>query len=271
MRASGVSSLQLLSAVGLAGLLLAVLMVLLGESAGAVAGRLCAARCGRARCTRRSPSRTARPTWLREGDRIVSLRRQAGDLGYGGGVLLFELGPDQSLKQVARADSADLDAANRWVLSNYAETSFDDGGDHSAHASASRAKRMASTLTLLELSVVRADLLDTPSLDSLHQLSRGELLGCASLSRGLLVAPCERLFRGRHDGARVAVRVRRLALGGRRRAAARGTHHGPHVLRRRPGADERRRGVWRRPARDRVGADGVADARRRSLAFARIR
>jgi lipopolysaccharide export system permease protein len=102
-------------------------------------------------------------TWLRDGDRILSLRRQAGDLGYGGGVLMFDVGPDRMLKQVARADSADLDAANRWVLANYAETVFEENGV------AIRSEREATDRydlnpDLLELSVVREDLLDTPSL-----------------------------------------------------------------------------------------------------------
>jgi lipopolysaccharide export system permease protein len=102
-------------------------------------------------------------TWLREGDRIVSLRRAAGALGYGGGVLLFELGPDQSLKQIARAESADLDADNRWVLTNYAETSFDVGGAAVQRESEST-EAYGLNPDLLELSIVREDLLDTPSL-----------------------------------------------------------------------------------------------------------
>jgi lipopolysaccharide export system permease protein len=162
MRASGVSSWQLLSAVGLAGFALAVLMVLLGESLapslGAYANEM------RTRALHDDVSLAdGQATWLRDGDRIVSLRRQAGDLGYGGGVLLFELGPEQSLKEVARADSADLDLANRWVLSNYAETIF---GSNGVGVRSERESTQASGINpdLLQLSVVREDLLDTPSL-----------------------------------------------------------------------------------------------------------
>ncbi|HEX7238328.1 MAG TPA: LPS export ABC transporter permease LptG [Gammaproteobacteria bacterium] len=161
MRASGVSSLQLLSAVGLAGLVLAVLMVLLGESVAPSLGAYASELRTRAMHEEIAVAK-GQATWLREGDRIVALRRQAGDLGYGGGVLMFELGPEQSLKEVARADSADLEG-DRWVLSNYAETSFEPGGG------AVRTQRESSAAhglnpDLLELSVVRADLLDTPSL-----------------------------------------------------------------------------------------------------------
>jgi lipopolysaccharide export system permease protein len=162
MRASGVSSWQLLSAVGLAGVVLAVLMVLLGESLAPSLGAYANEMRTRALHEEMAVAK-GQATWLREGDLIVSLRRQAGDLGYGGGVLMFELGPDQSLKEVARAESAILDSANRWVLSDYAETSFE------ATGVAVRSERVSSdahglNTDLLELSVVREDLLDTPSL-----------------------------------------------------------------------------------------------------------
>lgn len=162
MRASGVSSWQMLSAVGLAGFVLAVVMVLLGESLapslGAYASQM------RTRLMHDELSLgSGQATWLREGDRIVSLRRAAGELGYGGGVLLFELGADHSLAGIARAESADLDAENRWVLTNYAETTFGTAG-------VAVGERLEATDAhglnpdLLELSVVREDLLDTPSL-----------------------------------------------------------------------------------------------------------
>ena len=162
MRASGVSSWQLMSAVGLAGFSLAVLMVLLGESLapslGAYANEL------RTRAMHDDIALAkGQATWLRDGDRIVSLRRQAGDLGYGGGVLMFDLGPDQALNAVARADSADLDAANRWVLTNFGETLFGDD-DITVRSERESTEVYGLNPDLLELSIVREDLLDTPSL-----------------------------------------------------------------------------------------------------------
>jgi lipopolysaccharide export system permease protein len=163
MRASGVSSWQLLSAVGLAGFILAAIMVLLGESLAPSLGAYASEMRTRAMHEEIAVGAKGQATWLREGDLIVGLRRHAGDLGYGGGVLMFDLGPDQSLKEVARAESAILDSANRWVLSNYAETSFDERGV------TTRTERVSSEAhglnpDLLELSVVREDMLDTPSL-----------------------------------------------------------------------------------------------------------
>jgi lipopolysaccharide export system permease protein len=161
MRASGVSSAQLLGAVGLAGFGLAVLMALLGES---LAPNLSAyASEMRTLALQAEVAETkGQATWLRDGDRILSLRRQAGDLGYRGGVLLFEVGPDQALKQIARADSANIDVERRWVLSNYAQTSFLANG-----VDTSSAREATQTYTLnpnLLVSVVREDMLDTPAL-----------------------------------------------------------------------------------------------------------
>lgn len=163
MRASGVSTLQLLSAVGLAGFGLAVLMALLGES---VAPSL-AAYAGEMR-TRALHEDVAladgQATWLKDGNRILSLRRQTGAApSYGGGVWLFELGPEQTLKRVARADSADIDASNNWVLANYAETSFGDAGI-AARKERESTETYGLNQELLALSVVREDMLDTPAL-----------------------------------------------------------------------------------------------------------
>ena len=162
MRASGVSSWQLLGSVGLAGFVLAVVMVLLGESLapslGAYANEM------RTRAMHEDLAiGEGQATWLRDGDRIFAVRRQAGDVGYGGGVVMFELGADNSLREVARAASADVDAANRWVLSNYAETAFLPNGV-AARTERQSAETYDLNPDLLALSIVREDLLDTPSL-----------------------------------------------------------------------------------------------------------
>ncbi len=163
MRASGISSMQLLGAVGLAGFGLAVIMGLLSESLAPSLSAYAAEMRTQALQKNATGLTQGQATWLRDGDRIVSLRRQGGgDLGYGGGVLLFEVGPDQTLKQISRADSADIDAESRWVLSNYSETSFLANG-----VATSSAREATQTYTLnpnLLVSVVREDMLDTPAL-----------------------------------------------------------------------------------------------------------
>jgi lipopolysaccharide export system permease protein len=163
MRASGVSTWQLLTAVGLAGFVLAIMMGLLGESLapslGAYASRM------RTQAVNEDVDLAdGQSTWLKEGDLIVNLRRQAGSFAYGGGVLLFEMSPDHALERVARADSAEIDANQEWVLANYAETSFaPDKIETRTERQAAHAYNLNPEL--LELSVVRHDLLDTPSLE----------------------------------------------------------------------------------------------------------
>jgi lipopolysaccharide export system permease protein len=162
MRASGVSSWQLLSAVGLAGFALAVLMVLLGESLAPSLGAYAIEMRTRAMNDEFALTK-GQATWLRDGNRIVSLRRQGGDLGYGGGVLIFEVGPEQQLHEIARADSARLDSQNRWSLSNYAETAFEENGV-AVRSERESTESYGLNPDFLELSAVREDLLDTPSL-----------------------------------------------------------------------------------------------------------
>jgi lipopolysaccharide export system permease protein len=162
MRASGISSWQLLLSVALAGLALAVLMGLLGES---LAPSLSAYADEMRTRTMREDSHVGegKATWLKDGDRIFSLRRQTGDLGYRGGVLLFDLGPDQALRQIARADTAAVDAAGRWVLTNYGETTFL-GNGVTARTEQQSTQTYNLNPDLLALSIVREKLLDTPSL-----------------------------------------------------------------------------------------------------------
>jgi lipopolysaccharide export system permease protein len=162
MRANGVTSIQLLGAVSIAGLVLVVLMILLGES---LAPRLGAyAREMRTRALHNDVDlEGGQSAWLKAGDHILNFRRQEGALEFRGGVFLFELGPGETLAQVARADSADVGLGNDWVLQNYAETRF-----LSDRIKAERQREVHEDYglspDLLGLAVVREDLLSTPGL-----------------------------------------------------------------------------------------------------------
>lgn len=162
MRASGVSNVQLLGSVGLAGGVLMVVMVLLGESLAPSLGAY--AREMRTQAMHEDVDLAdGQSAWLREGDLIIGLRRHSDDFELRSGVLLFEIGANRELKQLARADSADVDSTNRWVLANHAQTVF---GSDAVTASREReaVQDYALNPELLGLSVVRHDLLDTPSL-----------------------------------------------------------------------------------------------------------
>jgi len=162
MRTSGISQFGLLSAVALAGVALMVIMALLGESLAPSLGAY--AREMRTQALHDDVDLgDGQSAWLKDGDRIINLRRPPGALGFGGGVYLFELAPDRSLQQVARADSADIDLTSQWVLANYAETSFTDSGI-SARRERNARQDYSLSPDLLGLSVVREDLLDTAGL-----------------------------------------------------------------------------------------------------------
>ncbi len=160
MRASGVSRLRLLRSAGLAGCLLLVLMALLGESVAPSAGQY--ARQLRAVALHKEVAIGAgRDVWLKQGPVIVNLRQLSEDFSFGG-VLLFQV-QDQQLVNMGRAESANIDQAQRWILDNYAETRFAAEG-----VSADTVRRAVASYEispdLLGLSVVRPDLLDTPTL-----------------------------------------------------------------------------------------------------------
>lgn len=162
MRASGVSNAQLLAAVAVAGGALMVVMILLGESLAPQLGAY--AREMRAQALHRDVDVAAgQSAWLREGNHILNLRRRSDDFEFRSGILLFELGPGQELKQIARADSAELDGDSRWALANYAETSFTPE-QVSVRRAREAFREYDLSPDLLGLSVVRHDLLDTPTL-----------------------------------------------------------------------------------------------------------
>jgi lipopolysaccharide export system permease protein len=160
MRASGVSTLRLLGSVAIGGLLLVLVMALLGESIAPSLGQY--ARQMRATKLLADVSISeGQEIWLRQGELIVNLRQLSADFTFGG-VSLFTV-DGNSLKQIARADSADIDNSGRWLLRNYRETSFEPG-----QVTAVTLRQAVQTYELspdlLGLSVVRPDLLATVGL-----------------------------------------------------------------------------------------------------------
>ena len=163
MRASGVSLARLAGSVAVAGVVLMAVMALLGESLAPSMSVYARDMRTRALLDAEDLASGGASTWLKSGDRIVNLRRDADGFGFGG-VYLFELDGDQGLTHIAHADNTDIDQANRWILENYAETAF--GGPAGVSASTERqaVKDYGLSLDLLEFSVIRQDLLDTSGL-----------------------------------------------------------------------------------------------------------
>jgi lipopolysaccharide export system permease protein len=161
MRASGISHLRMVGSVGTAGVVLLVLMVLLGESLAPSLGAY--ARQVRSQALLDSVDiANARSAWMKDGDRIFNFRRADDGINFGG-VYLFELDAGGILYQVARADSAEIDSQQRWILANYVATQFSDDNITSS-AERRSVQDYNLSLELLGYSEVREDLLDTQGL-----------------------------------------------------------------------------------------------------------
>jgi lipopolysaccharide export system permease protein len=122
MRASGVTTARFCVWLGFAGLLLAVLMFVLGEFIAPPLQKYAMQLKVFSKFSEFSFAGD-RGTWARDGDTIVSVEQQSASTRYGG-VLLFQFDPDRRLLSIGRAESASLDATNRWQLENYAATRF---------------------------------------------------------------------------------------------------------------------------------------------------
>lgn len=69
----------------------------------------------------------SREAWARDGNLILTVERQTGKTQFGG-MMVFELGPGNTLRSIGRAVSARADGSGRWLLEPYAESRFDTDG-----------------------------------------------------------------------------------------------------------------------------------------------
>jgi len=161
MRAAGVSRLQLLGTVGLAGIVLSGIMVMLGESIAPSLGSYAREMRGEALLDEVELA-NGRSTWFKDEDIVVNVRRGFGGDGAGG-VYLYEFSDSHHIAALARAESVASEDSTSWTLSGYAETRFT-ADRLSASQSARNAHELDFNAELLGLSEVRHDLLDTPSL-----------------------------------------------------------------------------------------------------------
>jgi lipopolysaccharide export system permease protein len=154
MRASGVSTFQFCRWLGLAGVFLAVGMVLVGEFVAPPLESY-----GRQLKVFSKYNEFSfagdRGTWVRDGDTIISVEQQTASTLFGG-VHIFRFDPKRQLFAVGRSDSARAESGNRWVLQNYAETQFASLG---TNASQQPRLELQSTLSpdFLGLAVVEPD------------------------------------------------------------------------------------------------------------------
>ncbi len=125
MRASGVTTARFCVWLGLAGFILALLMVALGEFVAPPLEKYARQLKVFSKYSEFSFAGN-RGTWVRDGDTIISVAQQSADARYGG-VQVFRFDSGRRLLGVGRAESASVDDANGWQLEGYAETRFEDG------------------------------------------------------------------------------------------------------------------------------------------------
>jgi lipopolysaccharide export system permease protein len=154
MRASGVTTARFCVWLGAAGLLLAVLMFSLGEF---VAPRLQKYALQLKVFSKYTEFSFAgdRGTWARDGDTIISVEQQSASTRYGG-VQLFRFDAERRLLSIGRAESASLDASNRWQLENFAATRFV-GNRTEVERDAVKEVRSSLSADFLGLAVVEPD------------------------------------------------------------------------------------------------------------------
>ncbi|MAF83243.1 MAG: LPS export ABC transporter permease LptG [Gammaproteobacteria bacterium] len=173
LRASGVSLIRLAGSVMWTGLALSLFALILGEYIGprldnyARQYRAAAKHTGQAVATGRS-------AWIRDGDTFLNVSRLTDDFRLGG-IYLYRMDSAGQLVGVGRADSAGVDDADQWVLSNFAESQFVDNG-----VKTSKVRRLIKpnnlSSDLIGLTVVRPDSLTGQELFRyVRYLQRNEL------------------------------------------------------------------------------------------------
>lgn len=154
MRASGVTTVRFCVWLGLAGFILAVLMVGLGEFVAPPLEKYARQLKVFSKYSEFSFAGN-RGTWVRDGDTIISVAQQSADARYGG-VQVFRFDSERRLLGVGRAESASVDDANDWQLEGYAETRFSNGGTETDR-SAVKELRTGLSAEFLGLAVVEPE------------------------------------------------------------------------------------------------------------------
>jgi len=122
LRAAGVSLVRLARSVMWTGLALSLFALILGEYIGPPLDNF--ARQYRAEAKHEGEAvATGKSVWIRDGNTFLNVSRLTDDFRLGG-VYLYRIDPGGMLAGIGRADSAGIDDANQWVLSNFEESLF---------------------------------------------------------------------------------------------------------------------------------------------------
>jgi lipopolysaccharide export system permease protein len=154
MRASGVTTARFCLWLGVAGFILAVVMVGVGEYVAPPLGKYARQLKVFSKFNEFSFA-GSRGTWVRDGDTIISVEQQSAESRFGG-VQVFRFDDQRRLLSVGRAESASVDDASGWRLEGFAETQFTDQGTEAGRVPARQIKTSLST-DFLGLAVVEPE------------------------------------------------------------------------------------------------------------------
>lgn len=130
MRASGITTAQFCRWLGVAGVLLALVMLLVGEFVAPPLGKYARQMKVFNKFNEFSFSGSG-GAWVRDGDTIISVEQQSASAKFGG-VQVFRFAPGRKLASVGRAESAKVREDNTWELRDVAETRFNETGTEAA-------------------------------------------------------------------------------------------------------------------------------------------
>ncbi len=132
MRASGMSKLRLCLSVLISSTVLIGAAVLIGEFLAQPLAQLADAQKALAKYANASYGSLS-GAWVRDGDTILNAQARSSP-GEFGGMLIFELSPDNSLVAVGRAERATATGPQSWQLRDYSESRFTGDSVTSLHA-----------------------------------------------------------------------------------------------------------------------------------------
>jgi lipopolysaccharide export system permease protein len=160
MRAAGVSLMRIGRATILAGLLLGLICLLLGDWL-APAGIHWAQAYRSAARYGMQPGVTGKPVWLREGSNVFHIQRLLAE-DHIADVEMFTLKPDFSLASAMHFDEGNY-TDGKWQFSGVRKTAFDEQGAHATHQAVLQWEGSLSP-EVLHLFVLEADTLSAPGL-----------------------------------------------------------------------------------------------------------
>jgi len=126
MRTAGISVARLARMVAVSGVVLLVAAALIGEFIAPPLDYFARNMRSEARLGQADRG-SGNPAWVKDGNVILHLERVNSEFEFGG-VYLFRLNNDNSLRSIARAENSGITDDDRWVLENFRETRFSGDG-----------------------------------------------------------------------------------------------------------------------------------------------